>query len=165
MNDTIYQLRKFARKGLAATLFTLLLFGASTAALSAFAAGVNALSGMHSSPVSVAPAQVTQPAANPTPAQTLTGRDGKSVAPQVTSPTGALPNPTQDIGVTTASYVDSLNEKLDHMESPIGHSLDTGGVVLGEKVQQTFGQVMSGLMQTLFLEQDGSNQHATGGQP
>lgn len=132
-HTTIKQLRRRFRQVLAATLFICLLFGASAAALSAFAAGIGALSGMRGAPVAVV-------------GNTQSG---------VSEPTVTL---------TGSSYVNALNHRLDHLESPIGHTLDSGGVALGEKVQKSFGRVLSGVLETLFFER-GQTDSATGGQP
>ncbi len=54
--------------------------------------------------------------------------------------------------------MDELNAKVDRMHSPIQQTLDYGGVVLGDKVQQSFGQLLSGLLQTLFVDQSPPSQ-------
>jgi hypothetical protein len=162
MNDTIYQLKRRMRQGLAAILFTLLLFGASAAALSALAAGITALSGMRGSAVVVAGStQQVSPTTSST-ATESTGVVSKSIPQGGSQPASAGGSgPSEAAG---GSYVDDLNRRLDHMQSPIGETLDSGGVALGAKVQQTFGRVLSGVLETLFFER---NQPAsqTGGQP
>lgn len=162
MNDTIHQLKRRMRQGLAAILFTLLLFGASAAALSALAAGISALSGMRGSAVVLTSNQQVSPT-------TSAAATGAASSPSTLSPHGGSQSPAssgmtdQPVG-TGGSYVDDLNRRLDHMQSPIGQTLDNGGVALGAKVQQTFGRVLSGVLETLFFER---NQPASqsGGKP
>jgi hypothetical protein len=146
MSNGLGRLPKYMKRGLAATLFTIMLVGSCAAALSALAAAVSALSGNYnigqrqmatSTQVSVTPSTIA-----PT----------EHVSPQAQA-TGQRPPVA-----ASADVIDQLNAKVDRMHSPIQQTLDYGGVVLGDKVQQSFGQILSGLLQTLFVEQNPPSQ-------
>ena len=68
--------------------------------------------------------------------------------------------PRSLVGQDLASRMD---RKLRDMQSPVTGRLDTGGVALGDQVQSAFGHFLSGLLQTLFVEQAGSGSGASGG--
>jgi hypothetical protein len=145
MQETLEQFQHYIKRGLAMVLFMVLLVGASAAALAAFAASVTALSGLNHrdfvSP-SVAAAQ-TSP---------LSGASHSQSAPSSAKPLPTPPQPTSNMPARHETFVNQLNQKLDHMHSPVGESLDSGGVVLGQQVERGFGNLMSGLLQTLFFE-------------
>jgi hypothetical protein len=57
------------------------------------------------------------------------------------------------VTVTGQDFATRMNEKLRNMQSPVTGQLDSGGVTLGDQVQNAFGHFLSGLLQTLFVEQ------------
>ena len=177
MNDSWAGIQRIAKRAFATGLFVLLLLGASAAAFSALAAGVTALSNVRGSYLG----QTGQPAAQQVPAAGASvpqglpyanggGTRGLSGTAVPAQPFGqanpGLANsgagvPTLGQGQTAVDVVPSLtdriNYQLDHMHSPISSAIDSGGVVLNQKIQHTFGRFMANLLQFLFVEQsDGS---------
>ncbi|MCL6452468.1 MAG: hypothetical protein K6T78_02445 [Alicyclobacillus sp.] len=151
------QARAFAKRAAAVILFTVLLIGSGGAVLSAIAAGVTALGNIQVGTPAVpalasgsdgggtnglAPAT----AAGSTPADQGVGTSGTGL---YTTSSSALPEIPVE---TTPSVVDRLNQQLSHMQSPVMAHLDAGGVALGDEVQNAFGQFLSGLLDTLFVE-------------
>jgi hypothetical protein len=148
MKSTWMQIRRYVKRGLAGVLFSLLVLGASAAALSMVAAGIRALSGPAALP------------AGPVGAST----DAPGVA--AGGDPGALSGQSSPLSPVTAAgspgRLDAWDQRLAGMQSPIGHTLDRGGVIVGVHVQDAFGRLLSGLLETLFLERPAAS---GGGQP
>lgn len=144
MNTVLIDIRKKLRYFLALLLFLGILIGGSAAALAVLAAGISAISSP-SRTISVS---------------SSTTRTVQSTAPKVS---GQATNSSVITKPTTTSIVSSgaghvdfsqrLNNQIDHMHSPIGDAIDNGGVALGNQVQTIFGNVLSGVLKSLFLEQ------------
>lgn len=151
------EIRRLAKRMLAAVLFVLLLMGGGAAAFTALAAGISALS---------------DASANLSTVQVVSVTPGTGLTQGVQSPSSSLQAPNQTSGVTnetktqsniespygtpsaSVTMADQWDYNLSHMHSPVGDAVDAGGVVIGQKVQQVFGGLLSGLLQTLFLEQN-----------
>jgi len=172
------EIRRLAKRALAATLFILLLIGGGAAAFTALAAGISALSDavIVNRPLALttmAPdsSKVVQVPLSPTPTSAST-YNGSSMPP--TNSASANPAPTSadnsnmvnnpvletpySTTTGTVTAADQWNYDLTHMHSPVGEAVDNGGFVLGQKVQQVFGGLLGGLLQTLFLEQSDTPQ-------
>ncbi|CAM3729581.1 hypothetical protein [Alicyclobacillus pomorum] len=151
MSNGLENLPQYIKRGLAATLFTVMLVGSCAAALSALAAAVSTLSGNYSSGERQMALSTQVPASTSTAAPTEHVSDG-------TQATGTQATPLPQPKAASVNVMDELNAKVDRMHSPIQQTLDYGGVVLGDKVQQSFGQLLSGLLQTLFVDQSPPSQ-------
>lgn len=153
MSESWLALQRIAKRGLAAGLFLLLLLGGSAAALSILAAGISALSGVGATaayPAAGLSTGTPTAAALPPAAQTQNSPSGNASA--TVNGAGVVP------GASTAyaagiSRSNQFSNQLDQMHSPIGAAIDSGGVLLGNRVQSLFGSVLSGVLQALFLEQ------------
>lgn len=164
MNHTFEQFRSYAKRVFAAVLFTIMLVGASAAALSLVSAAITTLSGVYGTKPAVVAAVSTD--ANSSSPQLSNHPQRSDLAttaqPQLSSASQSDVETTpQDLA--QPSLIDSLNEQADRLQSPIEHSLDHGGLALGARVHQTFGRMLSGVLQTLFLDTSTSPQ--TGDQP
>ncbi|MCL6598209.1 MAG: hypothetical protein K6T81_05650 [Alicyclobacillus macrosporangiidus] len=148
MKSTWMQIRRYVKRGLAGVLFSLLVLGASAAALSMVAAGIRALSG----PAALPAEPVTASTAAPSVAA------GGYPAP-LPGQAGSLPLATS---AGEQGTLDAWDHRLVGMQSPIANTLDRGGVILGLHVQEAFGRLLSGLLETLFLERPAVS---GGGQP
>ncbi|RIV25855.1 hypothetical protein D2Q93_05460 [Alicyclobacillaceae bacterium I2511] len=161
MNRSMMRVKRWLKHGVAVLLFTFLMVGAGAAALSAFAAGISLLS------------KVQGPSLMPlaVPVQTSSQGQATSSVPALPTTTGTalaqvppqdLP-PFQEPTASTSqrqNLVSQLNQQLDAMHSPVGNALDSGGVLMGQTIEQTFGSVLAGVLKTLFLEQSGSADNA-----
>jgi hypothetical protein len=141
MSNGLERLSQYIKRGLAATMFTVMLVGSCAAALSALAAAVSALSGNYNNGDRQMAVSTQVPVSTPTAAPTGHVSDGAQATAQ--------PQPK----AASVDVMDQLNAKVDRMHSPIQEALDYGGVVLGDKVQDSFGEILSSLLQTLFVEQ------------
>jgi hypothetical protein len=184
MNDSpLKNMTRLAKRGFAGILFGLLIVGACAAAFAALAAGITSLSSLTGQKAvsAVALNQGSSPGQSAVSNSSLQGGTSSTqtytwVSPSTQSASSSLPN-GQNNGQTptiypnstqveipaasiTASNVNSASTNLDdpwgitHMHSPIGDAIDSGGVMLGEHVQHTFGSLLKGVLQTLFLEQN-----------
>ncbi|MCL6515989.1 hypothetical protein [Alicyclobacillus sp.] len=169
MDQAWVHIRRYLKRGLAAVLFSLLVLGATAAALSMVAAGIRALSGSAGPvpggmPVSAASGstQGMRAAAGGAGTTGVATSEVGTAAPGMAGGVGvqAPPGASQDT-VPAQGPLDGWDHRLDEMQSPIAHTLDRGGVVIGMQVQRTFGQLLSGLLETLFLERPTD---ASGGQ-
>lgn len=193
VNDMTQSVKNGLKRALAVVLFTLLLVGAAAAVLSAFAAGVTALSNVHvgfalsgvSAPsvTTMGPTTSSSQQGGTTYGNTAQGQTGTttstlqgtvgpgSTGQRTTNPPlnsgqqgGQSDTSVQNQAVVTGpSAVDRVNQELSQMQSPVMQNLDAGGVSLGDKVQNAFGQFLGGLLQTLFVEQP--NQGNSAGTP
>jgi len=158
MNPTIEKYQRVLKTTLAALLFILLLVGGSAAAFSALAAGISTLSGVtHGMVAAGAPAPTIVSA--PSPATTTA-----AVKPSRSTSSIDLPPIVYNTAATEASpatIARQLNAQIDQMHSPIGEAIDNGGVVVGEGIESTFGHFLSGILQTLFLEQSNAQPATT----
>ncbi|GMA52136.1 hypothetical protein GCM10025857_34930 [Alicyclobacillus contaminans] len=144
-----------AKTGAAAALFIALMIGGCSAAFSMFAEAMRALSGWTGSvPVSV---QHSDASTTGRTTSVLMGSEGTGGLAGGAAASGGDQGGGGGLGgasvATAASAIDVLNERMDRMYSPVQHALDEGGVLLGDQVQQSFGQVLAGVLQTLFVEQ------------
>jgi hypothetical protein len=144
MHKSVEELRRKLKLLLAGGLFCVLLMGAAAGSFAGLAAGISALSNADKPlpVVMVTPPETEQPPAaytNPNPSYEVPyGYD----VPQTES---TIPS-------------DALSQQLDRMQSPIGDAVDTGGVLLGNRVQDAFGNMLAGVLKTLFLERpDGTS--------
>ncbi len=168
MNDILQSIRQTVKHGLAIVLFTLLLLGMMGAALGIFSAGISVLT-HHRNLATTVPALATPSSGSggtisPAPAAAQQGQgyqsgngwnpqaiQGNNNAPSTSrSQGGTQSEPTAKTGQDLASR---LSEQLRNMQSPVTGRLDSGGVALGNQVQNMFGRFLSGLLQTLFVEQ------------
>lgn len=162
MNHSMTQMRRWLKHGVAMVLFTSLMVGAGAAALFALAASISLLSkvqGQFQPTTSVTSAQASQ-------GQRITNSSTPSTTavPSLEIPPQDLP-PFQQPVVSTSprkDLISQLNRQLDAMHSPVGDALDSGGVLVGQTIEQTFGSVLSGILKTLFLEQNGIGNNAGG---
>jgi len=155
MTENWRGVQRVAKRGIAGTIFVLLLLGGSAAVFSALAAGVNALTAVDesasqstgynsggTSPAVSYSNQVSQ-------GNTITTGQGVSA-----SNSRAASNSAQaSFATTQLDFADRLNYSLQHMHSPVSGAIDTGGVVLGDRLSRSFGGFMSNLLQFLFVEQ------------
>jgi hypothetical protein len=155
VNDSLVQLRRYLKHGLAAVIFTSMLLGGGAAALSILAAAITALSGVYRTQTAVPVERPVDPAS------------GKS-APIDRSTVVATPNqPSLVQGATSSnstvssssSGLDSAGDQVTPLESPLERSLNYGGMALGQQVHQTFGRILSGVLRTLFLDQPADKQN------
>lgn len=152
MDESWSRLQQLLKRGFAAALFVLLLVGGSAAAFCAFAAAMTALSGrpdvtvVPSTTVAQATGTTDQSGSAQLPAQTPANAD--------TWPTQTTPGTTQPAQPTGTSASSGLSDSgTDGYYSPVGDAIDSGGVVLGMRLQHAFGSLIGGLLQTLFLTQ------------
>jgi hypothetical protein len=163
MGNELSQWGRYIRIGVSGLVFVALLVGGGAAALSALAAGLNALSGggnaiaqqVASSPT------VTQPqTAHTQKAQTQKAQTSDASSAAVTH----RPVPSQSSGELTASGESTQSTSSDSgLTSPIGDAIDSGGVIIGNHVQSAFGHVLSHVLDVLFMEQQTSS--SGGSQP
>ncbi|MCL6443547.1 MAG: hypothetical protein K6T83_08855 [Alicyclobacillus sp.] len=160
MNDVLLHMRIWMKKGLATALFLLLLVGSGAAALSVLAAVVTGLSGATSQ---MSSRSLTHPANGAAATNNKSMSDystsdnaisdvatsDKSTSASANREVAASPTPANDVLLANESLGTS---SLDHMVSPVGEMLDSGGYALGSRLEQGFGSLLSGLLQTLFLE-------------
>ncbi len=144
---------RYLRVGISGLLFIGLVIGGGAAALTALGAGLNALAGGH---VAVSQQIASVPSATAL-AQTATTPTKTTTAPSQATSTEATS------GSTTASSTPAAasggQQSGSGLTSPVGEAIDTGGVVIGEHVQSAFGNLLSHVLNVLFMEQD----TATGG--
>lgn len=167
MSGSWSEIRQWLKHIVAGTIFTLLLLGASAAVFSALAAGISALSSADKEiPVP------TNMQTIPTNENTTGNMVSRSYSGNTGTPNnglGALPlqeyanQPSYDVNAEPSANVpmdpeQQWNYELDHMHSPIGDAMDSGGVYVGERIQETFGHLLKGVLQTLFLEQNDTSQ-------
>lgn len=166
MQDAKMWLQHIIKRGIAIVLFVLLLVGATGAVLSAVAAGVTTLGNPRAQLYQSTPSATAQTPSQVVPTTTSTGQPATQPAGQSTSQ-NTYPF-SQTATQVSPSVVDKLNAKLRGMQSPVMARLDSGGVSLGEQVQNSFGQLLAGLLQTMFVErtdQGSTTQtNSTGGQ-
>jgi hypothetical protein len=183
VDDLLIELKHKAKQCLAAVLFITLLIGASAAALTLLAAGISTLSSSRTlsiaypggrNPATGADASATSALSNRT--QGSDGYDNRSQASLSTDESftsdlgtgiGDSANtsnpPSSTSSVPSTNFADDINRKVEHMHSPIGEALNNGGVVLGDRIQHAFGNIVAGILQTLFLERDDSSSVTTQG--
>lgn len=156
MTENWRGVQRVVKRGIAGTIFVLLLLGGSAAVFSALAAGVNALTAVDES-------------STPSTAYNGNGSYSAPVSPlsPAQSPAVSYANPISPGNPSNAQmdFTDRLNYALEHMHSPVSGAIDTGGVVLGDRLSHSFGGFMSNLLQFLFVEQADSSGSAgsTGG--
>lgn len=174
MDANLKNLQKIIKHAVAGTIFVALLIGGSAAVFSAAAAGVTALSTTDSSSSSSYSSSTTrsstssldnQPSQNPVSSPSTQNNPGAASSNPIglSGQIGSFP-PQSTAGVSTSSQVmsvgdftDRLNNQLVHSHSPVSEALDSGGVMLGNKVSHSFGHFLSNVLQFLFVEQsDGS---------
>lgn len=160
--SALQEAQKVAKRTLALMLFLGILLGGGTAAFSLLAAAIGALSNLSAYPQ---PVTVTVPATAPattsggaggTPSVNLTTSENPSSSSANSSSTapGSGESGWNSTAPTTGtSAVNRLNNEISHMHSPIMGMVDSGGIAVGNKVQNAFGHVLSGLIKALFLEQ------------
>jgi Spy/CpxP family protein refolding chaperone len=131
-----------AKTMVAAGLFMALVVLAAAVVMSAAALGISALATAHSG---ATPEPVSASEAGGGAAQTgLSGTSEWNVSPPMAGSSG------RNSGEFVSS-VDELNDSLAQMHSPVTAALDSGGVVLGERVHDTFGRFLARLLETLFV--------------
>jgi hypothetical protein len=158
MGNELSQWGRYIRIGVSGLVFVALLVGGGAAALSALAAGLSALSGGRT-------AMAQQVASTPTVTQrqTVTTQTAQtSHASSVAATEHSVP--AQSSGEMTASDASTQSTSSDSgLTSPIGDAIDSGGVIIGNHVQSTFGHVLSHVLDVLFMEQGTSS--SGGSQP
>jgi hypothetical protein len=143
---------------LAAIVFTAMLLGGGAAALSILAAAMTALSGVYSTRTAV---PVESPAVQPGSAETTVDHSAVVTSQNESSQVEGATNPGSQ-SVNSSSGFNATNDETAAFDSPLEQSLDHGGLALGKRVHQTFGRILSGVLQTLFLDQPADRQ--SGGQ-
>ncbi|MCL6636995.1 MAG: hypothetical protein K6T26_03510 [Alicyclobacillus sp.] len=152
---------QLCKRGLAAVLFCLLVVGASAAALTAVAAGIRTLSAA-TSPQAV-PATSGWPGAAGRRADASYGDAGGTPAVPGEGQWGTDTASGLGMGPSAAGSGVGATGGWSRAYSPVTHALDAGGVALGLRVQNAFGHLLSGVLQTLFFEQiDSPVDHFTG---
>jgi hypothetical protein len=86
---------------------------------------------------------------------------GQNYTPSGSGAAGASQTPST--AQTGQDLANRLSEQLRNMQSPVTGRLDSGGVALGNQVQTMFGHFLSGLLQTLFVEQANGSQSSVQG--
>jgi hypothetical protein len=155
VNDSLVQLRRYLKRGLAAVVFTSMLLGGGAAALSVLAAAMTALSGVYHTQAAVPVESPVEPVG------------GKSApvdhSTAVASPSQpALVQGAVSSGSTvpsSSSGSDATGDQVTPLESPLERSLNYGGMALGQQVHHTFGRILSGVLRTLFLDQPADRQN------
>jgi hypothetical protein len=154
MNETLSDLKGKAKHLLAGFLFVSFVIGGCGAAFSLFAAAISSLQNVDTryvEPVVVASPRAgsagTAGLAGSAGTAGLAGPKGAAQLPGSTTRYPALP--TQTDGALTQP-----DEPLSHMHSPIGDAMDNGGVYVGTRIQAAFGNMLKGVITTLFLEQN-----------
>jgi hypothetical protein len=188
VDDLLMELKHRAKQCLAAVLFITLLIGASAAALALLAAGISTLSSPRTLSIAYPSGQyptAVQPGTtsgltnrpqsageytNQTQAPSNTGEpytsdlgsggggtaDSNAGSPQITTPNTQITTPNTNVAGDS-------NGNVERTHSIIGEALNNGGVVLGNHIQQLFGNIVAGIMQTLFLEQNDNSSTQTQG--
>jgi hypothetical protein len=163
MNEEMRRVSEFAKKLVAAGLFLLLLTGGAATVLSVLAAGLNTMS----TKPSVSVGQMTNAGSQTSRTQTgsqnglqpggsvgsgnsqgqgsVGGTQGTIPGSQSGSANGS--SSKSGTGLTQAGQSQDVT-----MTSPVGQALDRGGVVVGQHVQQAFGNVLSSMIRILFIE-------------
>lgn len=131
MDHSLARIQFWFKRGLAVVLFVGLLVGASATAFYALAAGISALSGVSGQAVFVTPQTFIQPV-KPASQAAASGASDASIGPA---------------GNATAAPV---------LENSVSAAIDGGGFALGNHLEQTFGSVLGGVLNTLFLDQSGA---------
>lgn len=168
VNELFQSVRQTLKHALAIVLFTLLLFGMMGAALGIFSAGISVLT-HHRNLATTVPALATPSSGSaatisPAPAVTQQGQgyeSGSASNPQAIQGNHDAPSTSRSQGLsesvptakTGQDLAGRLSQQLRNMQSPVTGRLDSGGVALGNQVQNMFGRFLSGLLQTLFVEQ------------
>lgn len=161
MNEEMKRVSEFAKKLVAAGLFLVLLTGGAAAVLSVLAAGLNTLSARPSAPVQqVTSAQSGTLQNGNGSASGYSGSNsgyGSSAGSGNGSAQGSLSGTGSGSGGSSASpsgtgVLQSGETQAVTMTSPVGEALDKGGVVVGQQVQQAFGNVLSNMIRVLFVE-------------
>lgn len=160
MGQTWRQTRRHFKHVVAGVIFIGLLVGASGTVFTAFAEAISHL-GESSAPTTVsvmAPSGATGETQTGTQAATggnagAAANTGGYVPPvmeytnEPTPSTTTMPNP-----VPTATSDDEASDPdTDGGDSALAAAMDTGGVYVGEHVQQVFGSMLKGLLNTLFV--------------
>lgn len=175
MNEELKYLSTYAKKTVAAVLFLFLLIGGAAAVLSVMAAGLNALSGPAGFSVSASTHNTSSSTGSgsgttTTPAQNSTGNPGgnsgwvQGSSGATTTPSTPAPqqsNPATGTALAQGQTGTQTQGTQTTLETPVVEALDRGGVAIGNRVQQTFGNVLAHVLQVLFVERPvatGSNQ-------
>ncbi|WDL96325.1 hypothetical protein [Alicyclobacillus sp. ALC3] len=169
------QIRHGLKHGLAMFLFLGILLGGGTAAFSLLAASIATLSNLSSNTqiVGVTPSAAQSSVGQSGGQSSLTrtsstvtappqGSTGTATSSNTTStgPGNSLPASTGESAwtggnqTTGQSVINQLNNQVDHMHSPLMGVVDSGGVVVGDRVQAAFGHVLASFVKALFLEQN-----------
>ncbi|MBX5436371.1 MAG: hypothetical protein IRZ33_04045 [Alicyclobacillaceae bacterium] len=159
------ELGRYLKRGLAMILFVLLLIGGGTSALMAVAAGVSALSrasapqgvpthtgawlGGHAGDAGEAGTGGSPPGTSGTAGIDATPGEIGTSGTQSAAAAGQMQSGTT---IAAESWSDRINDRIDHMHSPLGAAIDSGGYVIGNRMEQAFGSLLAGVLQTLFLE-------------
>ncbi|GGJ09391.1 hypothetical protein GCM10010885_18120 [Alicyclobacillus cellulosilyticus] len=143
MDPWLATLKRGLKHAIAGAVFIILLVGGTAMVLSAIAVGISSLAaaypGQAARPADLAAEAALPPQSPAGDAQAFPPQDESSRAPSRTG-----------IAAHGASLAPSTT-----MYSPLGAAIDEGGVVIGNHIQRAFGSLLSGLLQTLFLEQPG----------
>ncbi|MFD1677794.1 hypothetical protein [Alicyclobacillus fodiniaquatilis] len=160
MGQTWRQTRRNFKHAVAGVIFVGLLVGASGTVFTAFAEAISHL-GESSAPTAVS-AMAPSDATGDTQTNTQSAAGGKADAATGTdgytppvmeysndpaTSTTTMPNP---VPASTADD-EAPNLDTDGGDSALAAAMDTGGVYVGEHVQQVFGSMLKGLLNTLFV--------------
>jgi|SRR5579875_1295714 len=160
MGKSWADVQRLLKRGLAGLLFILLLLGGSAAVFSLLAAGISQLSNSYREPQPVVAVTTAKQTTNPNDGQQNQAQTPSVQYPNVSNGStqylqgqDSVDNVTPN-AASASSGQDASNDAFTHMHSPIGDAMDNGGVYLGQQIGRTFGSLLKGALQTLFLEQN-----------
>lgn len=191
-HSSMENMARLGKRWLAGILFGLLIIGACAAAFVALAAGLTSLTSLttHRSILNVnatgtvaqsgsgsgsSPTSASYTWVSPNNPLTVPSGQNNIQRPTIYSNTNSNLNgagqttiqlsPTTTVtGAGDPSLTSDDPWGITHMHSPIGDAIDSGGVLLGDHVQHTFGSLLKGVLQTLFLEQNDNTSGGSTGQ-
>jgi|GEM_PF-4510707 len=163
MHSEWQNLSTYLKKAVAAVLFLLLLIGGAAAVLSAAAATLDSLSGPNPAVVVSSSAGATTEGTSFASGETSpTQTDGTSAQPGTTQPGTTPSQGTQSQGAQSQAQTSDSQPKAtsstasaasqDVMETPVVDALDKGGIIVGNSVQNVFGDILANALQVLFVE-------------
>ncbi len=154
MDHSVALIRFWLKRGLAMGLFIALLLGASATAFYALAAGITALSGFSASAVNAAPTTFITPSAVPVTSVPATANNGGPAVSAANSTPVSQPS-------ATSTATSALTTNL--ASNSVTAAIDGGGFVLGNRIEQSVGSVLGGVLSTLFLDRSTGTSQSTGG--
>lgn len=154
-----------AKHVFAGAIFVLLVIGGCAAVFSAIAAGINGLNNLDArQPQTTVTISVPAGTSNANGSSVTDLQPGQALSPPVEYPnTPVIPAPSTSTGATGADQ-NVMNSEVAHLTSPVGDAIDSSGIIIGNRLQQTFGSLLKGLLEALFVEQTTSVTETGAGQ-